>query len=351
MIKWLASCWLITLVLQFFSVDFPWLLWAFDGALSLIFLGIFTLRRGLVRFVMQRVMEAVIVVGIVATLTFFLLRILPGGPFDTDKALPPEVKANIEAKYELNAPVYRQYLKYIGGLMHGDLGESYKYVGRNVSEIIVETLPISLELGMFALVLAFLLGVPVGVYAAARHNSWVDHVLMVIAVSGVSLPSFLIAPILILIFCFGVHWFEPALWAGPTYYVLPVVVLASRATAILARLTRASVLEVIGSDCIRTARSKGLSENQILFKHVLKNSLLPILTLSGPLAAEILSGAFVVEQIFAIPGLGKHVILSVSNRDYPLILGTTLLFSSLLVFANLIVDLLYAYFDPRIQVS
>jgi oligopeptide transport system permease protein len=224
-------------------------------------------------------------------------------------------------------------------------------VGRNVSEIISETLPISLELGMYSLILSFLFGIPIGIYAAARHNSWLDHTLMIVSISFVSLPSFLVAPLLILLFCFGLHWFEPALWNGPASYTLPVIVLATRSMAIVARLTRSSALEVIGSDYIRTARSKGLSSQQILFKHVLKNSLIPVLTFSGPLAAEILSGTFVVEQIFAIPGLGKHMILSVSNRDYPLILATTLLFAVMLVIANLIVDLLYVYFDPRIKLS
>jgi oligopeptide transport system permease protein len=337
--------------MQFFAVDFPAWLWTFDLALTFALFVAYTIRQHLVVYVGQRLLEAVVVIWIVASLTFVLLRLVPGGPFDTDKALPPEVKANIEAKYQLNAPVLQQYTNYMLGLLHGDLGESYKYVGRNVYDIMIETLPISLELGMYALVLAFLFGIPIGVYAAARHNTWVDNLLMILAVSGVSLPSFLVAPILILIFCFGVHWLEPALWAGPTYYVLPVVVLATRAMAIIARLTRASVLEVIHSDYIRTARSKGLREQVILFKHVLKNSLLPVLTFSGPLVAEILSGTFVVEQIFAIPGLGKHTILSVGNRDYPLILGTTLLFSTMLITANLIVDLLYAYLDPRIQLS
>lgn len=347
----LAACWAVTLLLKFFAVDFPdWIWWA-DTGLTVAAFAAYTVRQGLVPYVVRRLCEATFVVWIIASLTFLMLRVLPGGPFDTEKALPPEIKANIEAKYHLNEPIYRQYMDYMVGLLHGDMGESYKYIGRNVVEIISETLPISAELGIYALVLAFLIGIPVGVYAASRHNSWLDNGLMILSISFVSLPSFLIAPILIILFCFTLRIFEPALWEGPTCYVLPMVVLATRSMAIIARLTRSSVLDVIRSDYIRTARSKGLSESTVLFKHVLKNSLIPVLTFSGPLVAEVLSGSFVVEQIFAIPGLGKHMILSVSNRDYPLILATTLLFSVMLIFANLVVDLLYAYFDPRIKLS
>jgi oligopeptide transport system permease protein len=347
----LLGLWCLTLVLQFFAIDFPMALWWLDAALTVLGLGIYTVRQGLTLYVTKRIFEALFTLWIIASLTFVLLRVMPGGPFDSDKALPPEVKANIEARYHLNAPVWQQYGEYLTGLVHGDLGESYKYIGRSVSDIIAETLPVSAALGMYSLVLSFLFGIPLGVYAAARHNTWLDNTLMILAISGVSLPSFLIAPILILIFCFGLGWFEPALWTGPTTYVLPVVVLATRSIAVIARLTRASVLDVIRSDYVRTARSKGLSDTTVLFRHVLKNSMIPVLTFSGPLVAEVLSGSFIVELIFAIPGIGKHTVLAVSNRDYPLVLATTLVFSVLLVFANLVVDILYAYLDPRIQLS
>ena len=347
----IAGCWAITLVLKFFAVDFPEAFWWIDVALTAGAFAVYTVRQGLLPYVCRRIGEALFVVWIIASLTFLMLRILPGGPFDTEKALPPEIKANIEAKYHLNEPIYRQYQEYMVGLLHGDLGESYKYVGRNVLDIISETLPVSAELGIYALILSFLIGIPVGVYAASKHNTWVDNALMICSISFVSLPSFLVAPLLIILFCFTFRIFEPALWEGPACYVLPMVVLATRSMAIIARLTRSCVLEVIGADYIRTARSKGLAHRTILFNHVLKNSLIPVLTFSGPLAAEVLSGSFVVEQIFAIPGLGKHMILSVSNRDYPLILATTLLFSVMLISANLIVDLLYAYLDPRIKLS
>lgn len=340
-----------TLCISFFGYYIPeWLLW-FDGIATVVLFGYFAIAQNALIYIVKRVVEAVAVTFIIATVTFLLLRVLPGGPFDEEKALPKEVKENIERKYHLDKPLHYQYTAYLSGLFVGDLGESYKYIGRNISEIVLETLPVSIQLGVYCLVLAFLLGIPAGVYAASRHNSWADSLTMMSAISGVALPTFLIAPLLILFFSLYLKWLPPALWEGPAYYILPVLVLGVRPAAVIARLTRASVLEVIRSDYIRTARAKGLSETTILYKHVLKNSLIPVLTFSGPLAAGIITGSFVVEAIFAIPGMGKHLVSSVTNRDYPLILGTTLVFSVILVVANLIVDLLYAYFDPRIKLS
>ena len=296
-------------------------------------------------------MGAFATVFVIITITFLLLRTLPGGPFDQEKVLPPEVQANIEARYHLNEPVFYQFAYYLKNLLKGDMGESYKYVNRNVADIIRETLPVSIQLGIYSLILAFFLGIPFGVLAAARQNTLTDRFLMISAISGVSLPSFLVAPLLILFFCFYMGWFEPALWEGPSYYVLPLLVLGTRPTAVIARLTRASVLEVIQADYVRTAKAKGLNHLVVLYKHVLKNAFLPVLTYSGPLVAGILTGAFIVEHIFAIPGLAKHLVTSVSNRDYPLILGVTLLYSIVLIVSNLIVDLLYSHFDPRIRLS
>ncbi len=302
-------------------------------------------------YVLKRILGAIFTLFIIATVTFVLLRTLPGGPFDQEKVLPPEIKANIEAKYHLDKPLLYQYAYYLGGLVKGDFGESYKYLGRNIFDIIAETLPISIQLGIYALILAYLIGIPFGVLAASRQNTWADRMLMVGAISGVSLPSFLVAPLFILFFCFYLNWFEAALWEGPSYYVLPLVVLGTRPICFIARLTRASVLEVIQSDYVRTAKAKGLHHWAVLYKHILKNSFLPVLTFSGPLIAGILTGSFIVEHIFAVPGMAKHLINSVTNRDYPLILGATLIYSTILIFANLLVDLLYSYFDPRIRLS
>lgn len=340
-----------TVLLSFFNYEIPtflmWLLVGLGGS-GLI---AYTVAEGITLYVVRRLFEAVFAVWVIATFTFVLLRVLPGGPFDSEKALPAEVLANLEKKYKLNEPLLKQYGDYMIGLVQGDLGQSYKYVGRDISTIIGESLPNSIQLGIYALLISYLIGIPMGVFAGWKPGSRLDFACMTFAISGIALPSFLMAPIFILVFAKQLGWFEPALWDGPTYYVLPMVILGIRPAAVIARLTRASVLEVIHSDYIRTAKAKGLNAKTILFKHVLRNSLIPVLSLSGPLAAAILTGSFVIEQIFAIPGVAKHLVLSVTNRDYPLILGTTLVFSIVLVIANLITDLLTAIVDPRVKIS
>lgn len=337
--------------LSFFNYEIPIALWWVTGLMFVGGAGVFTVKRGMAPFVLRRLSEAILVLWIIASLTFLLLRVLPGGPFDSEKALPPEVIANLEKKYNLNAPLFEQYTSYMGQLVRGDLGQSYKYLGRDITSIIEESLPRSIQLGVYALMISYLLGIPLGVLAGWKPNSSTDYVSMFVAIMGVSLPSFLIAPIFIWVFAKKLGWFEPALWEGPAYYVLPMVVLGIRPAAVIARLTRASVLEVVHSDFIRTAKAKGLDAKTILFKHVLRNSLIPVLSLSGPLAAAILTGSFVIEQIFAISGIAKHLVLSVGNRDYPLILGTTLVFSVILVVANLVTDLVIAVVDPRVKMQ
>lgn len=327
--------------------------WFLLATLSFLAVGfvLVVLRNGLVPYVFKRVFEAIGVMFLIVSATFVLLRYLPGGPFDSEKALAPEIKANIEAKYNLNAPLHEQYLDYLKKLSHGDLGVSYKYIGRPVTEMIASAIPNSFQLGFYALIVSFCLGIPMGVFAANRHNTWADTVTMMTAMSGVALPSFLVAPILILIFSYWLDILPPALWESPIYYILPVITLGIRPAAIIARLTRSSVLDVIHADYVRTAKAKGLSHSVVLYKHVLRNSLLPVVTVAGPLTASLLSGAFVIEYIYAIPGMGQHFISSVSNRDYPVVLGSTLVFAGLLVLANLIVDLLYSIIDPRIRLT
>lgn len=344
----LLSC---SLVLNFLDYEIPVFIVYTNVATVLLLLANHMVDKQLFKYFVKRFLEAAISLFAVASITFVLLRILPGGPFDQEKALPPEVKANIEAKYHLNEPLLIQYSLYLKGLLRGDLGESYKYLGRPVADILSATAPISFQLGLYALVVAFALGIPAGLLAAAKHNQWWDRFFMFLSVSGVSLPSFFVAPLLIYIFCFYFQWLPPAFWEGTAYYILPSIVLGVRPAAVIARLMRSSVLDVIQSDYIRTAKAKGLRPSIVLFKHVLKNSVISVLTFSGPLIAGILSGSFIVELIFAIPGMGRHLIQSVSNRDYPLILGMTLFFSALLIVANLIVDLLYSYFDPRMELS
>lgn len=340
---------LALVLISFVNYPIPAALWWVEGVLFFGGALVFTIQRGMGKFIVRRLLETVFVIWVIASLTFLLLRVLPGGPFDSEKALPPEVMANLEKKYHLNDSLSQQYFNYMGDLLRGDLGQSYKYVGRDISSIIAETLPNSIQLGVYALLISYIIGLPAGVLAGWKRGTWMDSSAMFLAISGVSLPSFLMAPIAVIIFTFWLGWFEPALWEGPAYYVLPMVVLGIRPAAVIARLTRASVLEVIHADYIRTAKAKGLDSRTVLFKHVLRNSLIPVLTLSGPLAANILTGSFVIELIFAIPGIAKHLVASVTNRDYPLILGTTLLFSLMLVIANLVTDLLVAVVDPRVK--
>lgn len=345
------------IVLDLCDFDIPagygWLLFGW----SLVAAGYAVVRGHMLVYVTKRLLEAAFVIFVIATITFLLLRFLPGGPFDAEKALPPEIKANIEAKYGLNKPIIEQYLDYLTGLARGDLGESYKYIGRPVAEIIGESLPVSFQLGVYSMLLAFILGIPIGVFAASKHNSAIDNALMVFSISGVALPSFIVGPLLIMVFSFGIPFsiftglLPPALWESPVYYILPVVTLGLRPAAIIARMTRSSMLDVIQADFVRTARAKGLAWHIVLYKHILKNSLIPVLTISGPLVAGVLSGSFIVEIVFGIPGMGKHLVQSVTNRDYPLILGLTLVFSTMLVIANLIVDLLYTVVDPRIKLG
>jgi oligopeptide transport system permease protein len=302
-------------------------------------------------FLVRRVLTIIATLWVLATLTFFLLRVVPGGPFDSEKALPPEIKANVDAKFGLDRPLPVQYLHYLTGITRFDFGPSFKYEGRTVSEIISDTLPTSVELGFYSLILSVLIGLPLGILSAYKQNTWVDFSAMFLAVAGISLPSYFVGAILIYVFALQLHILPAALWDDWSTKILPVITLGSRPASLIARLTRASLLESIRSDYVRTARAKGLSETVVVLKHALRNSMIPVLTLMGPLTAYILTGTFVIEYIFAIPGMGKYFIDAVTNRDYPLIMGVTMVFGFVLVTCNLIVDLCYAVVDPRIRLS
>jgi oligopeptide transport system permease protein len=301
--------------------------------------------------VASRLLQGALVLWVVATATFGLLRLLPGGPFDREKALPPEVIRNIEAHYRLDAPLRIQYVRYLGDLVRGNLGPSYKYVGRDVSAILRDALPVSLKLGSLALAIALALGVSVGLAAGTHRGRAPDHATTALAIFGMSVPSFVLGALLILAVGLWLGWLPAALWEGPLYAVLPAVTLAATPAAYVARLTRAGVLDVIDLDFVRTARAKGVPEAQVRTRHILRNALLPVVTYFGPLLAVLLTGSFVVEQIFAIPGVGRFFVTAVTNRDYPLVLGVTLVYAALVVLANLSVDLLYAWLDPRIRVG
>jgi len=301
-------------------------------------------------FLVRRTLTIFATLFVLATITFFLLRVVPGGPFDSDKALPPDIKANVEAKFGLDKPLAEQYVSYLVGMARFDFGPSFRYIGRDVTEIISDTLPTSMELGLYSLALAIAIGLPLGILSAYKQNTWIDFSAMFLAVAGISLPSYFVGAILIYVFSLQLNWFPPALWEEWVHKVLPTITLGTRPAALIARLTRAALLESIRSDYVRTARAKGLSEGKVILKHALRNSLIPVITLLGPLAAYVLTGTFVIEFIFAIPGMGKYFIDAVTNRDYPLIMGVTMVFGFMLTTANLLVDLAYAIIDPRIRV-
>jgi oligopeptide transport system permease protein len=287
----------------------------------------------------------------VASLTFVLVRIVPGGPFDADKNLPPEIIANLNAKYHLDKPVPEQYFLYLGRLAQGDLGVSYKYVNRTVNDILSDAFPVSLQLGTISLTLAVMIGVPLGAIAAVCRGRREDVIAMFLSTLGISVPGFVIGATLIFVFAIELRVLPVGLWESPWHVVLPAVTLAFSPAAYLARLTRASVLEIVEKDWVRTARSKGLSQWSTVTKHILRNSLIPVVTVLGPLTAIVITGSFVVEYIYAIPGMGRFFITAVMNRDYDLILGTTLVFAVLLIVANTFVDVAYQILDPRMRLE
>ncbi len=301
-------------------------------------------------FLIKRLVQGLIVLWVVATLTFILLRLAPGGPFDRERKLPPEVLANIEAKYHLDEPLSKQYLRYLTGILHLDLGPSYKYLDRGVKEIISDTLPTSVLLGLLALVFALMVSFPTGLIAAYFRNSWIDRFALLTATLGISVPHFILGALLIWLFALQLGWLQAGRWDNTASMILPTITLGAAPAAYIAALLRSTLIDALGEDFIRTARAKGLREGAVLFKHALRNSLVPVLTVMGPLTAALLTGSFVVEYVFAIPGMGRFFITAVTDRDYPLIMGVTLVYTVLLVGANFLVDLFYAYVDPRIRV-
>ena len=300
------------------------------------------------RYVFRRLGGAIIILWVIITVTFALMHAIPGGPFTTEKKLPPHVKASIEAKYHLDDPVWKQYGDYLGGVITGDLGPSYKYEGRSVNDIISDAFPISAQLGLLSLMVAVVGGIAAGAISAMRPNGIVDYAVTVLSTIGISVPTFIIGAVLVYVVGFELGWFPVALWRGPSYMVLPVLTLAAQPMAFIARLTRSGLLDVYQQEYIRTARAKGLSSWTILTRHALGNAILPVITYLGPLAASLLTGSFIVETIFAIPGLGQYFVTSIYNRDYTVILGITIFYSALVVFLNILVDMIYPLIDPRV---
>jgi oligopeptide transport system permease protein len=297
----------------------------------------------MIAYVIRRILWMVPTILVVATLAFLLMRAAPGGPFDSERKLPPEVERNIAAKYHYDEPLYKQYGRYIWGLSHLDLGPSLKLQGRTVKEVIAQALPYSITLGGLALWLALTLGILFGTMAAAHQNSAIDYTVMVVALAGISIPTFVIGPLLIIIFVFVLKVLPVAQWGGPTHLIMPVITLAAPFTAYIARLMRAGMLDVLSQPYIKAARAV------VIYKHALKVAILPVVTYLGPAGAQILTGSVVVEKIFNLPGLGRFFVNSAFNRDHTVALGVALLYCVILLVFNLLVDVSYAYIDPRIR--
>jgi oligopeptide transport system permease protein len=288
---------------------------------------------------------------IIITLSFFVIRLAPGGPFDEEQALPPEIKANLEAAYGLDKPLPEQYLRYLSGLVRGDFGPSFKFKDFSVTELIAQGLPISLVLGLSAVLLALLVGIPLGTLAALRQNSPTDYGIMSVAVLGIALPSFVTGPLFALVFGLYLRWLPVAGWETGQlrYLVLPVITLALPVIAYIARLTRGSLLEVLRTNFVRTARAKGLPESQVILKHALRPALLPVVSYLGPATAFVITGSLVVETVFGLPGSGRYLVQGAINRDYTLVMGMIVVYGGLTLTLNLIADLLYGWLDPRVR--
>jgi oligopeptide transport system permease protein len=305
------------------------------------------------KFVLKRLVGIIPTMLIIMTLSFFIMRLAPGGPFSSEKKVTPEVLANLMRKYHMDEPLPKQYLRFLGDTLRGDLGPSFKNKDYTVNELIASSLPNSLILGLTSLVLAVVLGVGVGMVSALKQNTALDYGAMSLAVMGISVPLFVVGPVLMLVVAMWLHWLPTSGWiTGPNGWktlILPAVTLSFPYFAYIARLSRASILEALRSDYIRTARAKGLSMPVIMFKHVLKGAMLPVVTYLGPAFAGIVTGSVVVERIFLVPGLGTFFVKSALNRDYTLIMGTVIVYSLILIAMNLVVDVLYGLLDPRIS--
>ncbi|GLB58909.1 ABC transporter permease [Cytobacillus sp. NCCP-133] len=303
------------------------------------------------KYIGKRLLYMIISLWMIVTATFFFMRIAPGNPFASEKKLPPEIEANLNAHFGLDKPWYAQYWEYLVRIVNWDFGPSFKYKSQTVNDLINEGFPVSFLLGMEAIFIAVAIGVLLGIIAALKHNRWPDYTAMIIAVLGISVPSFIMASFLQYFLAIKMGIFPVARWETFMHSVLPALALASTPMAFIARLTRSSMLEVLANDYIKTAKSKGLSSGVITVKHTIRNALLPVVTYMGPLTAGILTGSFVIEKIFGIPGLGAHFVTSINNRDYTVIMGVTVFYSILLLVSILLVDIAYGIIDPRIKLA
>lgn len=302
-------------------------------------------------FLFQRLVGVIITLFVIITLTFILMNAIPGDPFTSEARIPEQVLQNLRAYYGLDEPLLVQYFKYLKGIVTFDLGPSIKSETRGVNELISDGFPISAQLGIQAIVIAIVFGITLGIVAALMHNRLLDYASMVIAIVGISVPSFIMATVLINYFAVKLEWFPVATWGTWKHSVLPSTALAMAPMAYIARMTRSSILEVLSMDYVQTAIAKGVSGPAFLFRHVLRNALIPVTTILGPITATILTGSFVIEQIFGIPGMGRYFVMSITDRDYPVILGTAVFYSVILVTFIILVDIAYGWIDPRIKLT
>jgi oligopeptide transport system permease protein len=299
------------------------------------------------RFIARRLLQMVPVLFIIATLTFFMVRLAPGGPFDTERNTTPEIQKSLDHYYGFNLPVYQQYFRWLGNALRGDLGPSFRYANRTVNELIAESFPISAELAFWSLLIALALGLTAGVIASLRPNSATDYIASAFAMTGISIPNFVLGPLLVLLFALKLNWLHVSGWEYATDRILPAITLGALYAAYIARLTRGGMLEILSQDFIRTARAKGASNLRVIVKHALRGGLLPVVNYLGPTAAALITGSFAVETIFQIPGLGRYFVNAAFNRDYTMVLGAVLFYAAFIVIFNLIVDVALVWMDPK----
>ena len=303
------------------------------------------------KYIFKRIIFGLATAFVVATLTFFIMNLVPGGPFMAEKAITPQAQAALEAKYGLDKPLFQQYLTYMGDLLHGDLGDSVKKRGYTINRIIAERFPVSAKIGGMAILVAVLVGVPLGSIAAYSRGKVLDNIIIVFSTAGIAIPSFLSSTLMMYFLSTKLGLLPSLGLNSPQSYIMPVIALALYPACYIARLMRSSMLDVIGQDYMRTARAKGVSTTSSIFKHALRNAILPVVTYLGPLLASLMTGSFIVEKIFTIPGLGHEFVGAITSRDYPLIMGTTIFLATFLIIMNVVVDIVYVFVDPRIKLK
>jgi ABC-type dipeptide/oligopeptide/nickel transport system permease component len=302
-------------------------------------------------FIIKRGINALLTIWVIVTFTFILMHWVPGGPFTRERPVPPAIMENLNRHYHLDEPVFQQYIRYLGDLLQGDLGPSMVSESRDVNMKLRDGMPVTIQLGLQALIVAIIGGLFLGIITALNHNKWPDHSGSMIAVLGAAIPSFVLGPLLIQIFAMNLKWLPIATWVTWQHMIMPTFALALLPMAQITRMMRSSMLDVLGQDYIKTARAKGLSRFMVVMRHTIRNSMLPIVTIAGPIIAHLLTGSFVVEKIFAIPGAGKLAVESIGNRDYPMILGTTIIYGVLFVVLSFFTDIIYSWLDPRMKLT